>query len=576
MAIKETFEAIIAVVDKATAPLRSIARRIEGLTAPLKNTAEHLRGLGEHVGLDRLKAKAHGVAHSLEGIFHQATRILGPLEALAISASIGGLVAMTVKAAEAGAKLYDLSVKTGISANTLAVWHYAAQRSGTDAEVLDKAVVRLNKNLGEAAVGKNKSVAALMRHLGINLKDARGHMRDVADILPEIAEGFAKNEDPTLRTRMAMALFGKAGADLIPMLEGGRHKLDEFARRFRHFRGVVTQEGVKAAKDFYEAWKDLELAAGGVFKSISKAIMPVLQPIVVAVSEWLVTISEDVADAVKKIVVELRDLAQQVDWSQVIEQTKSWATWLRDLVAAVGGLKTVLLVLVATALAPLVTAITTVGTALVSLGAALLATPIGWFIGIVAALAGAAYLIYDNWGPISEWFKRLWANIADAFSEYWTNRIKPIVDAIKDAFTWIGRQTGGRLSQLMGGAPAQPGAAITAGMAANRVNLPELALRGVTIPAPVNDNRAAEILRQTAPGAPPSAADRLPLARELPPPLYLPQQRAAPAPSGEVKVKVEIEGAPAGTRVDATSSGTGIAPPELDVGYNLPGMASGF
>lgn len=43
--------------------------------------------------------------------------------------------------------------------------------------------------------------------------------------------------------------------------------------------------------------------------------------------------------------------------------------------------------------------------------AALLANPITWIVLGVVALAGAAYLIVKNWGPISKWFAGVWAQI---------------------------------------------------------------------------------------------------------------------------------------------------------------------
>jgi len=62
----------------------------------------------------------------------------------------------------------------------------------------------------------------------------------------------------------------------------------------------------------------------------------------------------------------------------------------------------------------------TLATAIGRAGLALLMNPVTWIVlGIVAAvaaLAGAAYLIYKNWGAISEWFAQRWQDVKDAFS----------------------------------------------------------------------------------------------------------------------------------------------------------------
>ena len=57
-----------------------------------------------------------------------------------------------------------------------------------------------------------------------------------------------------------------------------------------------------------------------------------------------------------------------------------------------------------------------VGSAVMGLGTALLTTPIGWAIMAIAAIAGAAYLIYKNWEPIKAFFADIWSQIKAAFA----------------------------------------------------------------------------------------------------------------------------------------------------------------
>ncbi len=63
---------------------------------------------------------------------------------------------------------------------------------------------------------------------------------------------------------------------------------------------------------------------------------------------------------------------------------------------------------------------------------ALSTNPIGAIILGVTALAGAAFLIYEYWQPISKWFSELWAGIKNTIAEAW-NFMKPIVDKIAHA-----------------------------------------------------------------------------------------------------------------------------------------------
>ncbi|MDV6319581.1 phage tail tape measure protein [Chromohalobacter sp. HP20-39] len=93
----------------------------------------------------------------------------------------------------------------------------------------------------------------------------------------------------------------------------------------------------------------------------------------------------------------------------------------------------------------------TLATAIGRAGIALLANPMTWIIlGIVAAvaaLAGAAYLIYKNWGAISGWFAELWEGIKAKASAAW-EWFKTLFDwspiaAIKAAWSGLGNIVGG-------------------------------------------------------------------------------------------------------------------------------------
>lgn len=68
-----------------------------------------------------------------------------------------------------------------------------------------------------------------------------------------------------------------------------------------------------------------------------------------------------------------------------------------------------------------------IGTSLMWVGRALLLNPIGL---AVTAMAGAAFLIYENWDKLKPWFKGLWDDIRADFI--------PFMTWIEEKFGWIG------------------------------------------------------------------------------------------------------------------------------------------
>lgn len=95
-------------------------------------------------------------------------------------------------------------------------------------------------------------------------------------------------------------------------------------------------------------------------------------------------------------------------------------------IASFGGLRVVLMALgrgllslVLSPLALLRNAVMAMAPAFMAMGAAIMATPIGWIIAGVVALAAGAYLIYRNWDKIGPWFSALWEGIKTTIANAW-------------------------------------------------------------------------------------------------------------------------------------------------------------
>lgn len=66
--------------------------------------------------------------------------------------------------------------------------------------------------------------------------------------------------------------------------------------------------------------------------------------------------------------------------------------------------------------------------AFIRMGIALLTNPITWIIGLVAALAYGAYLLYTNWDGVSAWFTELWAKCKGPALAWW--------ELVKELASW--------------------------------------------------------------------------------------------------------------------------------------------
>lgn len=183
------------------------------------------------VAQDKTGAAFRSVKGGLNDLSTSVGAVTGKIAGLtAVLAAIGS--ATQVKGLiDSADNMNKLSQKTGIAVSELSSLANTADLAGVSNEQLGSALIKLNKSIAEAASG-SKEQSEAFKNLGINVKDANGNIRPTTDILGDVAGAFSGAADGATKTQYAMALFGKAGADLIPFLNTGKEGIKEFGASF--------------------------------------------------------------------------------------------------------------------------------------------------------------------------------------------------------------------------------------------------------------------------------------------------------------------------------------------------------
>ena len=211
-----------------------------------------------------------------------ATRMQAGLNAakLAIGALAGaatvGLLANLVKGAiDAADNLRDMSQKTGIAVEELSGLGFAAGQAGGSLEGMVSAAGKLNRSIADAA-GGGKETGAAFKALGINVNDASGNLKKADVVMAEVADQFAKYRDGPEKAAIALALFGKAGADMIPLLNDGGSAMRENVEYAKKYSGQTTELST-AADNFNDTMGKLEIQQRGFANAVAAQVLPVLQ-----------------------------------------------------------------------------------------------------------------------------------------------------------------------------------------------------------------------------------------------------------------------------------------------------------
>jgi hypothetical protein len=206
--------------DGGTMKFNELSGVLSALPGPIGNVAGRLSGLssaGE--GLSKVFGGGAGLAGGLTNIGASVAGLLNPftvgLAAVAAfgagaSAVASGLLSLDDRVETLG----NTADKLGVSFEFIQTLEEAGNRSGVSIESVSTAFGKLQKTLA-GADEESKAATAALSKLGISFTD-------LENLSPEeqirlIAEQLQGIDDPAKRTAAAMQIFGKSGADLLPL-----------------------------------------------------------------------------------------------------------------------------------------------------------------------------------------------------------------------------------------------------------------------------------------------------------------------------------------------------------------------
>jgi len=330
------------------------------------------------LGVDDRIAKGLQKAEQRRKAFGDGLRSIGlkfgALGSAALTFLGGGVKAFT----DMGDSLDEMSARTGVSVETLSELGYAAELAGGDLETLEAGLRKMQRTIGDAAMGSESAVEALSR-LGLTVED-------VLKLNPEqqfklIADRLSKISDPTLRAALAMEVFGKTGTRLLPLIQDGAKGLEEYQRQARALGLTISADAAKDAAllddTLRSLWRVLKQSAFTIGAALAPTIQELAETVtrvVVRVTEWLRQNKAVVLTALQVAAAVTAAGFALVAAGTLISGLGAVSGWLASAVSGVGAV---------------------FGALAAVLGA--MVTPIGLVVAAVAGL-GTAILVYTGAG----------------------------------------------------------------------------------------------------------------------------------------------------------------------------------
>lgn len=355
---------------------------------------------------------------------------------LGASAAVGGsILAVGKSTADYAGDMFDMARSTGMGVESFQKIAYAAKMSGIEAEKVTTSFIKFDKMIVDAA-GGNKTYMQTFKDLGIQIKDSAGNLRQPNEIFEDVAEIFHNTKDGAAKTALAVELFGKSGAELIPMLNDGKSGLQAFYAEAERMGLVLSAEAIGKGDAFSDQLEQIGQQVKGVKLQLGTALIPALS----AAAEKIAA----VIDKITRWVQENPELAATI--GNIAMTVGKWLAILGTAAIAIGSVAFIILQFrkAFRAMSDAVTIgisifknikntflvvdkamkgytktqkLATVATKLFN--KALKANPILTIISLIIALGAVVYSVIKNWDKIAAWFKKLWDAIVGIFKAAW-------------------------------------------------------------------------------------------------------------------------------------------------------------
>jgi len=201
----------------------------------------------------------------------------------AAAAAGGVMIAATVGIASAIYKTVDatatyldelmkFSRQTGFAVEALQQLDFVAKRNGLSFEKNRSSIVKFSKVFGELKTGSTVTqLEKVDKVLAKQIKAAP----NAATAYFTLMDSLARMEDPTKKSAIAFAVFGRTGQEVLRLVDGGPEAFAALRKEAEKY-GIVLGADAAKAEAFKDAQENMQQAVFGLKTALSIGLMPAL------------------------------------------------------------------------------------------------------------------------------------------------------------------------------------------------------------------------------------------------------------------------------------------------------------
>lgn len=220
--------------------------------------------------------------------------------AAGVKTAVSSLYGMAGASAEAVDKLSKLAARTGSTYESISGLALAGDLAGVGVDTISNALTKADRAFVLASEGSKTATDAFSR-IGLSLDDLQG--KSAADRFALIGDAISALPTEAERAAAAVALFGKSGAELLPLFSGGSAGIREAMEMAEKFGLALNNVQGQNVEKMNDSWTLVQKAIEGVVTQVQANLAPAVTAINEAFTNFVAgfggkSIGEAIADAI--------------------------------------------------------------------------------------------------------------------------------------------------------------------------------------------------------------------------------------------------------------------------------------
>jgi len=221
-------------------------------------------------GTNRARRSMNQMANEINASASRMKNLATAAAGIFVGTRVLGFAKAQMQAIDKTAKLSDA---LGVGTEQLVGFQRSAQLSGVSTETMNRSLQYLAKNLG-TAVTTGGTAAATIERLGLNAQQLAA--AGIGDSFMTIADAISRLPTPAERASAAIEIFGRSGADLLPMLAEGRAGLELVAAAVLKTGEAFNRLGAAKVEALNDAITNMSGALTGLVTDVLIDLSPLL------------------------------------------------------------------------------------------------------------------------------------------------------------------------------------------------------------------------------------------------------------------------------------------------------------